>query len=121
MDRILINDLSYDCVIGILPEERTRTQKVRLSATLELDLKMAGRSGKLEDTVDYYALSQRIVQRSRELKCGLLEELGEKLCEMILEYGQVRAVTLRILKPEAVTQCAGCGIEITRTAADLRK
>lgn len=41
------------CRIGVLEGENERPQPVRVGLRLEMDLDRAGRSGRLEDTVDY--------------------------------------------------------------------
>ena len=56
MDRIIIEDLLLRCIVGVNPEERIQEQDVNLRITLSTDLRQAGSSDVLADTVDYSTL-----------------------------------------------------------------
>lgn len=119
MDKILISDLKTQCIIGILPLERTTPQTLSISLKLECDLRKAGHSGDLRDTVDYYALSHEMVEFVKKRKASLLEELGEELCAFIFSKYAVSKIKLRLIKPEALPESLGCGIEICRKSNDF--
>ena len=55
MDRILISDLLVRCIIGVRDEERRDKQDVLINLELSVDLRKAGTSDRLEDSVDYRA------------------------------------------------------------------
>jgi dihydroneopterin aldolase/D-erythro-7,8-dihydroneopterin triphosphate epimerase len=54
-DRIYIRDLVVCCTIGIDEQERANKQNVLVQIVLETDLRRAGRTDALEDTIDYRA------------------------------------------------------------------
>ena len=114
MDRILIEDLAFDCIIGILEEERVKEQKLHVDVSLGCDLSTAASSGKVSDTVDYFALAERIKAFARQRKARLLEELGQELCQMIFNEFKVSEITLKLMKSSAVPGARGAGIELFR-------
>ena len=59
MDTLKINGIEVECVLGDLPEERTREQKIQVDVSLELDLEAASASDSIDDTVDYALLVGR--------------------------------------------------------------
>jgi dihydroneopterin aldolase len=115
IDRIFISGLEVRCVIGILPEERTREQKLVVDATMGCGISEAARTGDVSRTIDYAAVSDFIAGYCRKRKAGLLEELGEELCAKIMERFGAAYVAMRLVKPEAVPGArGGTGIELAR-------
>ena len=51
MDTLKLNGIEVECVLGDLPEERTREQRIQVDVSLEMDLESAGESDSIEDTV----------------------------------------------------------------------
>lgn len=48
MDKIFVDNLKVECIVGILPFEREKTQPLFVSLVLETPLEEAGRTGALE-------------------------------------------------------------------------
>jgi dihydroneopterin aldolase len=101
VDRIVIAGLRALGVHGALPEEQTRPQPFEIDIELEVDVRQAGESDSLEDTVDYSAVCEavsRVVEHERYL---LLERLATRIAEVCRTDARVDAVevTLRKLHP----------------------
>ena len=60
MDKIRIDDIKIYAYHGVLPEEKKNGQYFYVSAELELDLKKAGVSDKLAQTVNYAEVTDLI-------------------------------------------------------------
>lgn len=60
MDKIFVKDLRVDCIIGILESERVKTQPLLVSMELEKDLKECAKTGDLDKSINYAALSERV-------------------------------------------------------------
>ncbi len=107
-DRITIRRLKATCVIGCNPEERERPQDVFITASLETDCSAAGLSDSLEDTVDYFSLSEELRSVAAGARCRLLEALAEKLARACLARPGVAAVEIIVQKPGAIpwAECA---------------
>ncbi len=110
MDKIFINGLEVVCIVGILPEERVTPQKLIIDVSADCDLKVAGHSGDLRDSVDYAALAELIRNHVVRRRARLLEELGVELLQLILKCDQVMAAEIRITKPAAIPGAAGAGV-----------
>lgn len=93
-ESIRINSLELMCRIGVPDEERATPQ--RLTADIELTVEKPFRSmgEDITRTIDYDALSQRLVQLAAERPRVLVETLAQELCDCCTrEFG---APTARI-------------------------
>lgn len=116
MDKVFIENLRIECIVGILPEERVHEQPLLCSVSLEYpSLKEAGRQADLSLSADYSALSKRIVSYVKERRAGLLEELGTELCDLIVKEYAPASVAVRLSKPQALADAGAAGIEISRS------
>ena len=114
MDKIFVNDLKVECIVGILPFEREKTQPLLVSMGLETSLEEAGRTGALNKSIDYALLSERVKSYIVERKAGLLEELAVELCDLIEKEFKPESVKISLNKPNAVADAKSVGIEIFR-------
>jgi dihydroneopterin aldolase len=119
-DSIFISDIMVECVVGVYPEERTRTQPLRVDLSLEVDTSLAGRTGRLLDAVDYARVTEEVstVLKFREYR--LLETAAEELCAMLLSlHPAAVSVQLTIEKPEAlVGRARSAGVRVDRSNDD---
>src|SRR4030042_7064460 len=90
-DRILIRDLRFRCVVGVDKEERRSTQEVVAQITLHVDLRKAGRTDAITDTVDYRALKKQILQMAHGCRFLLVEALAERIAAGCLAQDRVGA------------------------------
>jgi len=72
-ERIYLQDLRVACIIGARPAERNQSQEVRIDICLDVDVREAGRSDRLEDTVDYGVLAREVVAKAEGSSFQLLE------------------------------------------------
>ena len=106
MDKIFVDNLKVECIVGILPFEREKTQPLFVSLELETPLEEAGRTGAL--------LSEKVKAYIVKRKAGLLEELAVELCDLIEKEFKPESVKIRLNKPKAVADAQSIGIEIYR-------
>ncbi len=114
MDAILLRDIEAECIVGVLPRERTCKQTVRLSLRLECDLARACHSDDLADTVDYRAVRTAVVDAVERSSDFLVERLAQRVADAALSADGVRAVTVTLDKPGALTRTRSVAVEITR-------
>ena len=114
MDRILIHDLLVRCIIGVTEEERSKKQDVLISLSLGLDLRAAGKSDRLEDTVDYSKLKKRILAHAEESGYRLIGALAESVAEICLQEPAILRVKVRVEKPGALRVARSVGVVIVR-------
>ncbi len=115
MDKIIIKELTIDCIIGIFDHERIKKQPVVFTITIFTDLQVAAKSEKLEDSVDYFTLREKIMQHVESSSYLLVETLAESVADICLENPLVKEVTIELSKPLALENVKTVAIEITRT------
>lgn len=111
MDRIFIENLRADCVIGVSEEERSRPQKVVVDVGLESELSRAAASEKIEDTVDYREVRRQVSHFVTEGEFVLLESLAEGIASLLLDSFSVEAVVVKVRK-EKYSEAPSIGVEI---------
>lgn len=114
MDRIFIRDLALRCIIGIYPEERREKQDILINVEMYADLRAAGRSDDLNDTVDYKAIKKAILKLVEGSSFQLIESLAERVAEIALANEKVEKVVVTIDKPGALRFAKASAVEITR-------
>src|SRR5512135_2472795 len=102
MDRIRICDLRVRCILGINPDERRERQDVVINLVIHADLSRAGKSDRLEDTVDYRALKKKVLAMAENSQFFLEEALAEAIAALCLEDVAVHEVEVRVDKPNAL-------------------
>ncbi len=115
MDRIIISDLLVRTIIGVREDERKDKQDVLINLSLDVDLREAGRSDRLEDSVDYRALNKKILAMAERSTFYLVEALARAVADICLENPAVREARVRVEKPGALRFARSVGVEITRT------
>lgn len=120
-DRIRIEGLRIDCIIGVYPEEALREQPIMIDLALALDLSRAGRSGNIADTCDYDRISREVAALVVFRKFRLLENAAEEIAAMLFGlHEQLDSMQIRIEKPEALSGRARCAaVEISRSRSDF--
>jgi dihydroneopterin aldolase len=113
-DRLGVRELRLPCRIGTTEAERARRQEVVVSFTLWLDLRRAGGSDRLEDTVDYGELAGRITALLEGSSFQLLEALAEAVAGACLRDPRVRRVEVEARKPRAVALASWAEVRIAR-------
>ena len=114
MDKIYIRDLALRCIIGLYPEERKNKQDVIINIVLETDLRAAGKSDNLNDTVDYKAIKLAILDFVENSSFQLIESLAEGIAAICLKDRRVQSATVTIDKPGALRFCRSVAVEVTR-------
>ena len=97
-DRIVIAGLRELGIHGVLPEEQTRPQPFEVDVELVVDLAQSGASDRLDDTVDYAAVSEAVSRVVRSERYHLLERLATRIAEVCRVDERVTAVTVTVRK-----------------------
>ncbi len=102
MDKLIIEGLTVFANHGVHEEENVLGQKFEVSAELYLDMRKAGQTDQLYDTVNYGDVCRFIEKTMKNHTLKLLEAVAEQLCEeILLNYPAVRKLKLRLDKPWA--------------------
>ena len=117
MDKVFIEALEIECVIGIYDWERKIRQPVVFDIEMAFDNTGPAATDDIKDTLDYKAVSKRLIQFVSESDFGLVESLAERCAAIILDEFGVRHVRLKLAKPGAVRGSRAVGVIIERQRA----
>jgi 2-amino-4-hydroxy-6-hydroxymethyldihydropteridine diphosphokinase len=120
-DTMLIDRLRCHAIIGIDAAERVQRQEVLISAWLSMDLRRPGRSDRIDDTLDYRALSLRIKAYVESSDRLVVEALATDVAGICLTHPRVESARVQIRKPQALADAESLGVIIERTATDLER
>jgi len=114
MDIVFIERLKIDTIIGIYEWERMVRQTVTLDLEMAFDNTRPAASDRIDDALDYKAVSKRLVAFVEASEFGLVETLAERCAQIVREEFGVSWLRLRLRKPGAVRGARAVGVEIER-------
>ena len=114
MDRVFIEGLEIDALIGIYDWERRIRQTLSFDIEMGFDNRLPAASDNIADTLNYKAVSKRLIQFVGESDYGLVETLAERCAQLLLDEFGVRHVRLKLGKPGAVRGAKAVGVIIER-------
>ena len=101
-DKIFVDDLEIEAIIGIFDWEREVKQLIRISY-------------EVEDTFDYKNTSKKIIKFVEKSSFQLIEALAENVSKIILQDEKVLNLRLSISKPGALRGSKEVGLKIFRS------
>lgn len=102
MDKITMKNMVFYAYHGVLEEEKVLGQKFHVDAELFLDLKQAGKTDDLDETVSYAMVYETIKAVMLKERFDLLEALAHKICgEILSAFEKIEGILLKIEKPGA--------------------
>ena len=116
-DRILIKDLLLRGIIGINDWEREKEQDILINIVLTGDLSPAGKSDRIEDTINYRTITKKIIAHIEQSKRFTVEALAEDIAQICLAADGVELAKVRVEKPGALRFATSVGVEIERSRA----
>ncbi len=101
MDKISILNLKIPAFHGVYEFEKKKEGTFELDIEMFLDLGRACCTDQLEDTIDYAEATDVIIKAFTEKKHSLIESIGEKICQRLLNEFPIEKVMIKIRKPHA--------------------
>lgn len=114
MDLIYIRNLKIDCVIGAFDWERRIRQTVAIDLDLAMDAASAAHTDRLANTIDYKAISKRLIDYVGKSEFHLVETLAERVAEIVRDEFAVPWVRVRVNKRGALRNAGDVGVVIER-------
>lgn len=114
MDIIFVRELEIETVIGIYDWERKIKQTIVLDLEMATDIRKAAATDNIDDTLDYKAVSKRLISFVSESEFLLVETLAERIAEIVLNEFSVPWVRLVLNKRGALSASRDVGIIIER-------
>ncbi|HTV76201.1 MAG TPA: dihydroneopterin aldolase [Candidatus Baltobacteraceae bacterium] len=117
--KISIVDLEVFYCVGVPDEERAKPQRLLLSIEMEFDFSEATRTDSIDDTIDYFAVSQRLLKFGEGKSWKLIEKLAADICELIMSEFIAKKLSVEV-KKFPIAQAHHVSVHMTRTRNDLR-
>ena len=119
-DVILLQGIQVPAALGVTAAERRSRRPVLLDLEVEGDLRLAGRSDRIGDTLHYKRIFEVVEDVAGNHEHKLVEALADRIARAVLGKFDAEAVTVSVRKP---TPIAGvlqyAGVRIHRTREDL--
>ena len=115
MDKITISNLEVFYQVGVTDEERARPQRLLVSVDVSHDFASAISSDNLAETIDYYAVTQRLLKFGEGSHWLLIETLAADIASMVIEEFRAKAVTVEV-KKFVIPQASYVGVTLSRAA-----
>jgi len=96
--KIYIEDLKFQCIIGILDFERREVQDVIINLTIEYNYK--------DNFINYADIAEFIKITMKKKKYLLIEDALSDLSQLLKEkFVKINILTLKITKPSILPDC----------------
>ncbi len=113
LDRIVLSGMRFYAYHGVLPEETRLGQEFLVDTELYLDLRAAGEQDDIRQTVNYGKVYRTVKAIVEGAPFRLIEAVAERVAAEVLEqYRNVSAVTVRVHKPRAPIPGAFSGVMV---------
>ena len=114
MDKIFLNELKVDTIIGIWDWERQIRQTVVIDLEMSADIAKAAATDSVDDTLNYKSVAKRLQTFVSESSFQLVETLAERIAGIVRDEFGVQWVKVRVNKPGAIRGSRDVGILIER-------
>lgn len=98
MSQISIVDLEVFYRVGVPDAERAQPQRLLLTVVMESDFTAAAKSDGIGDTIDYFAVTQRLLKLGEGREWKLIEKLAADIADIVLTEFKPQAVSVEVKK-----------------------
>jgi dihydroneopterin aldolase len=96
--KVSIVDLEVFYRVGVPDAERAKPQRLLLTVEMECDFSTAAQTDDLRKTIDYFAVSQRLLKFGDGRSWKLIEKLAADIADLILTEFKPQSVTVEVKK-----------------------
>ena len=114
MDKIFLDELRIDTIIGIWEWERRIRQTVIIDLEMSADIARAAATDDVADTLNYKSVAKRVQQFVGDSSFQLVETLAERIAAIVRDEFNVAWVKVTVHKPGAIRGSKDVGIIIER-------
>jgi len=118
-DEVFLEGLQFYAYHGANPEERVQGQRFLVDVVIAADLKNAGESDDLNQTISYSAVFKQVRAIVEGEPKDLIEAVAEAIAARLLQtFPRAGAVTVSVRKPEVAIKgstLAAAGVRIRRS------
>lgn len=113
MSRITIVDLEVFFNVGVPDEERAKPQRLLLTVDMDFDFSRAARADRITETIDYFAVAQRLLKFGEGRSWKLIEKLAADMADAVLSEFKPQRVTVEV-KKFPIPQASYVSVSLTR-------
>ena len=115
-DRILLEGIQIPAALGVTAAERRMRRPVLLDLEVETDLRRAGQTDRIGDTLHYKRIFEIVEDVAGNQAHKLVEALAERIAAAVLAKFAAAAVTVTVRKPKPIAGVLEhAGVRIRRT------
>ena len=119
-DVILLEGIQVPAALGVTVAARRWRRPVALDLEVECDLRAAGRSDRIRQTIHYKRVFEVVEDVAANQEHKLVEALGERIARAVLSKFDADAVTVTVRKPKPIAGVLDhAGVRIRRTREDV--
>ena len=115
MDSIRINDLKIPARHGVYDFEKSKDGLFEIDLELFRNLKGAGKSDRLDDTLDYQEIISFTIEEFTKKRYKIVEAVAESVCKRLLMEFQIEKVVIRVRKQHAPIKADFKNVEVELT------
>jgi dihydroneopterin aldolase len=113
VSNISIVDLEVFYHVGVPDGERAKPQRLLLTVEMDFDFSAAVKTDNLAGTIDYFAVTQRLLKFGEGRSWKLIEKLAADIADAILSEFKPESVTVEVRKfPMPQARCVS--VSLTR-------
>jgi len=113
LSKVCIVDLEVFYRVGVPDAERARPQRLLLTVEMDFDCSKAAVSDGIADTIDYFAVSQRLLKFGDRREWKLIERLAADVADLILAEFKPQSVTVEV-KKFPIQQARHVSVSVTK-------
>jgi FolB domain-containing protein len=98
MSKIAIVDLEVFYCVGVTDEERAKPQRLLLTVDMSFDFSSAAISDRIERTINYQHVAERLLKFGENRRWKLVEKLVTDLVNWVMTEYKPEAVTVEVKK-----------------------
>ncbi|HEY4416581.1 MAG TPA: dihydroneopterin aldolase [Verrucomicrobiae bacterium] len=115
MAKISLVDLEVFYRVGVPDEERAHPQRLLLTVEIESDFTAAAKTDSIADTINYFAVTQRLLKFGEGKSWKLIEKLATDIVDLILTEFKPQAVSVEV-KKFIIPQAKHVSVKIEKAA-----
>ena len=117
-DQIFLERMQFYAYHGVNPEERVQGQRFLVDVTIDADLRAAGETDDLTETISYSEVYQDVRAVVEGTPKDLIEAVAEAIATRVLaNYPRALAIEVTVRKPEVAIKgsiLAASGVRVRR-------